>query len=124
MYIKERVLQIAKFKGVAKQKFCEDIGSTYGNFTGDNKMKPIKSNFIANIILSCPEINPDWLLTGKGEMLRKNGIVDGESDEKEGLKDKIIELLEEKVERLEKELREKDSTDAGEITEEPISAVG
>ena len=32
--IKERILQIADFKGIAKEKFFESISMTYGNFKG------------------------------------------------------------------------------------------
>ena len=35
--IKERVLYILEYKGITKSKFFEDIGVTYGNFTGKAK---------------------------------------------------------------------------------------
>ncbi|MGL5914294.1 MAG: S24 family peptidase [Bacteroidales bacterium] len=70
MTIKERILQVAENKKVAKQSFCENIGLTYGGFTGENKKRPINSDAIANLLVAYPEISPDWLLTGQGEMLR------------------------------------------------------
>ena len=47
--IKERILQIADFKGIAKEKFFESISMTYGNFKGKSKLTPINSNAIADI---------------------------------------------------------------------------
>lgn len=70
MYIKERILQIAEYKGIGKVEFCEKIGLTYGNFTGSNKKTPINSNTLGNILSIFSEISPEWLLTGEGEMLR------------------------------------------------------
>lgn len=70
MPIKERILQVADYKGIAKSLFCKKIGSTYGNFTGENKNRPINSDCIANLLSICPDISPEWLLTGKGPMLK------------------------------------------------------
>ena len=70
MTIKERILQIAENYSIAKQKFCEDIGLTYGNFTGDNKKRPINSDSIANILALYPDVSPEWLISGRGSMLR------------------------------------------------------
>jgi repressor LexA len=68
--IKERILQIAEFKGIAKEKFFESIGMTYGNFKGKSKLTPINSNAIADIITTYSEISLEWLLTGTGNMLK------------------------------------------------------
>lgn len=68
--IKERILQLAKYKGVAYEKFCDDIGMTYGNFKGKSKETPINSNAIANILTIYPETNLKWLITGNGPPLK------------------------------------------------------
>lgn len=70
--IKERVLQIAEIKGISKEKFIESIGMTYGNFKGKSKNTPLNSNAIEDILTSNRDIDPEWLLTGKGEMLRSD----------------------------------------------------
>lgn len=66
--IKEKILQVAKYKGFALEDFCEKIGMTYGNFKGKAKETPINSTSIANILAIVPDLNLNWLLTGEGEM--------------------------------------------------------
>lgn len=73
--IKERVLFLAENVEVSKQKFFKNIKITYGNFTGEKKKRPLNSDAIENILLSYPETNPEWLLTGKGEMLKDNQVI-------------------------------------------------
>lgn len=68
--IKERILQIAEYEGIAKEIFFKKINMSYGNFKGKSKKTPINSNAIADIFAIFPELNLEWLLTGKGEMLK------------------------------------------------------
>ncbi len=68
--IKERCLELAKFKGFSKEMFCSKIGMTYANFKGAAKKTPLNSNAIENILTIIPDVNLDWLLTGRGPMLR------------------------------------------------------
>lgn len=70
--IKERCLQIAEYKKIAKEIFAEKIGMTYGNFKGEAKKTPLNSTAVVNILSEYPDINPEWLLTGTGEMLRES----------------------------------------------------
>lgn len=70
--IKERILYISEYYNVGKEDFFEAIGVTYGNFKGEAKKRPLNSDTTAKILSMYPNINPDWLLTGKGEMLRQS----------------------------------------------------
>lgn len=74
--IKERVLQIAENKGIAKEKFFQNIGMTYGNFKGRSKGTPLNSNAIADISSIYPDVDLQWLITGKGKMLKDSYAVD------------------------------------------------
>jgi transcriptional regulator len=68
--IKERVLYISENKGITREKFFDDLGITYGNFKGKAKEKALSSDVLAKIITKYPDINPEWLLTGNGDMLK------------------------------------------------------
>lgn len=68
--IKERILYLLECKGIVKDKFFAKIGMTYGNFTGNAKKTPLNSTAIGNILLEIPDVNLEWLITGKGNMLK------------------------------------------------------
>jgi hypothetical protein len=69
--IKERVLQITEIKNIAKEKFFSDLGVSYGNFKGKSKKSDVGSAIIAEITTKFPDISPEWLLTGRGSMLKE-----------------------------------------------------
>jgi repressor LexA len=68
--IKERILYFTDLENISKEYFFEDLGVTYGGFKGKAKEQALSSDVIERIITKYPKLNPDWLLTGKGEMLR------------------------------------------------------
>lgn len=122
--MKERILQFIEYKRLSKNKFYKETGLSNGIL---DKQGGISSDSLEKIYYVYPEINLDWLLTGKGEMLKKEGVVqqahnnisstitqhqtihapeDYETlkqenkrltQENSGLKDKIIQLMEEKM---------------------------
>ena len=122
--MKERILQFIEYKRLSKNKFYKETGLSNGIL---DKQGGISSDSLEKIYCVYPEINLDWLLTGKGEMFKKEGLVqqahnnisstinqhqtihapeDYETLKKEnqrltqensGLKDKIIQLMEEKM---------------------------
>lgn len=69
--IKERVLQLAEIQEDNKQNFFRKVGLKYSNFTGKSKKSSLSSNAVAEILLKYPNTNPDWLLLGKGDVLKK-----------------------------------------------------
>lgn len=66
--IKERVAQIADYKGINKEIFFSRIGVTSANFRGKAKKTPLSSATIENILSEFPDINIEWLITGKGDI--------------------------------------------------------
>lgn len=111
--IKERIIQVIEYKGIAKEDFYKKIGMTSANFRGDAKKRPLNSNAIENILSEIPDLNPEWLLTGKGEMLRSLESKQEEKNPNESLKDDLIsslksekELLKSENTRLKEELQE------------------
>ena len=70
--IKERIIQIVENKGIAKESFYSKIGMTSASFRGKAKNMPLNSNAIENILSEIPDLNAEWLLTGKGSMLKES----------------------------------------------------
>ena len=68
--IKDRVLYLAENKEISKQDFFRKTGLKYSNFTGKSKESDLTSKSVAEILLKYPDVSPEWLLTGNGEMLR------------------------------------------------------
>jgi len=78
--IKERILQYADFKGIGKEKFIENLGMTYGNFKGKQKLTSVSSDFLDSILSKYPEINVEWLVSGHGSMQKTTTISDADTD--------------------------------------------
>ena len=77
--VKERILQIADYYGISKEKFFEELDITYGNFKGTAKDRPVNSSFLEKLLTKFPNVNPDWILLGTGEMLRNSSYVNAGS---------------------------------------------
>jgi phage repressor protein C with HTH and peptisase S24 domain len=69
--IKERILQFIDSQNIKKIDFCELTGISYANLKGKSLYSEIGGDKIAEILSIYPYLNPEWLLTGKGEMLKK-----------------------------------------------------
>lgn len=67
--IKDRILQFIDYKGISKYKFYQETGITRGVL---DKESGISEDNIAKFIAYSDEINLEWLLLGKGEMLKRN----------------------------------------------------
>lgn len=67
----ERIKEFIDFKGLSIKKFEESVGFSNGSFASQLRNgRTIGVDKLENILRVFKEINPDWLLTGKGEMLR------------------------------------------------------
>ena len=69
--IKERVLFIAESKGIQKVEFFKGLGLSYANFKGVQKNSALGTDAVATILSTYPDISPEWLLNGSGDMLRR-----------------------------------------------------
>jgi repressor LexA len=74
--IVDRILKIIKLKNINKSKFYSETGLSNGFL---DKVKDIGCSKLEQILKVYPEINPEWLITGHGTMIK--------AEEKE---DKII----------------------------------
>lgn len=98
--ITDRILKIIELYNENKSKFYKKTGLSNGFL---DKVKDIGVSKLDYILNSYPDINPEWLLTGKGEMLRqKEAPIVPIVNEKDSY---IIELQKDKIRSLEKELQ-------------------
>ena len=71
--IKERVLQIARLKGIPYELFCSKLGMTYGNFKGKAKNTPLNSDALAKILSNYRDVDAEWLILGIGDIFKNTG---------------------------------------------------
>jgi len=67
--ITDRIKQIIDYKNINKSQFYKQTGLSNGFL---DKVKDIGSSKIEQILISYPEISPNWLLTGRGDMFLEN----------------------------------------------------
>lgn len=70
--IKVRLLQFAESQKIPKTKFFEQNQLAASNFSGKGAESALSTDKIVQILTSFPELNSDWLLLGRGEMLRSD----------------------------------------------------
>lgn len=68
--IKQKILHYLMSKGITPYEFYKSSGVTRGILTQNNG---INEDNLARFIAYATDVNPGWLLTGEGEMLKTNG---------------------------------------------------
>lgn len=68
---KQRILEYLDYKGVDKRTFFQSTDIKRGLLDSDKLQATVSDVSIAKILVAYPDLNPDWLLTGKGSMLRE-----------------------------------------------------
>jgi hypothetical protein len=132
--IKERILYFIENQGINITKFYLESGVSYGILTQKSK---ITEDNIVKFLTKYKNVNPEWLLIGKGEMLKQNdnnnigngqqiiaNNIDGDinadnrqyySDSPEVLKaqiddkDKLLKEKDERIREKDERIREKDA---------------
>jgi len=82
--ILDRIKQYYEYKGIPVAAFEKSIGVSNGALSKQIKKKgaTIGSDKLENILIKYDDINPDWLLTGRGEMLREENPFSKEAIDK------------------------------------------
>lgn len=68
--VKERLIKFIKFRNLSIKKFEETAGLSNG-YINNIKSQP-RESMVEKILLSFPDLNRVWLLTGEGEMLNSD----------------------------------------------------
>ncbi len=105
--IKVRLLQFVEIQKIPKTKFFEISTVAASNFSGKSAESALSTDKIVKILTTFPELNSDWLLLGRGEMLRQpspqpaTSSVDNPS---------VVDFLNSKLEKTEAELAQANQT--------------
>jgi len=100
MSIIERLDEYITSKNISIRQFEMNIGTSNGVIHNAIKnQKDIRSSWISKIIEKYPDLNPEWLITGKGSMLRSN---DQSADHKEDYYNHFAYNLKQDMEDLKK----------------------
>ena len=103
--MEERIKQIIEYYGLNVRKFEQKISASEGQiYKGLARKNGFQSATIAKILEVFPEINPDWLLLGKGEMLRSGTPKLAQNAPSDDL---VLKILAEKDRRIEQLILEK-----------------
>lgn len=97
--LKSRILEYAEYRNFSKRKIYLDTGISNGVL---DKKTGLTEDNIEKFISTYKNVNPNWFLTGQGEML----VLDEKQKEKLGDKDALADYLEKKVEEKEERIKE------------------
>lgn len=75
--IKQRILQFAATLGISKRDFYTKIGVSRGTLESPTG---ITEDIMAKFIATYPDINPEWLLTGHGDILKSGTVTPSVTD--------------------------------------------
>jgi phage repressor protein C with HTH and peptisase S24 domain len=75
--IKQRILYFVKSLGISKRNFYGNTGISRGTLESKSG---ITEEILAKFIVKYPEVSPDWILNGAGEMLRDGTVLKDEPE--------------------------------------------
>lgn len=111
--ILHRISQISDFEKITISKIEQKIGASKGVlYKAIQNNTDIQSKWVVSIVENFPQYSPEWLLTGKGEILKENfnlknaNYLHDNVEEKKDDKDYIIEVQKKLIEKLEQEVKE------------------
>ena len=73
--MKGRILRFLEQKNVSATKFADTIGITRSSMSHivSGRNKP-SMDMVQKILQHYPEVNPDWLILGQGDMFRQKKV--------------------------------------------------
>jgi len=109
MEIRKRILKYIDSKGISKYKFYQEIGVANGFLDKDGA---IGSDKCEKISYQYPDLSLEWLITGKGEMLKIEEPASKENPMNEELLRRLFEKDDE-IKELKREIKMLQSSTRG-----------
>lgn len=78
MKTKDRLKEFVRFLNMGQNSFEKEVGIANGYLA--SKSQTISSDTIEKVTSKYPNLNLEWLLTGKGEMLKNSGVSVGNNN--------------------------------------------
>lgn len=99
--IKGRFLQFIELQNISVYKFSTESGISKSNFSGKSLESELGGEQISKILTYFPNLNPEWLLLGKGEMLRSEAPMEAsEKAESDKIWKEILAAKDRRIEEL------------------------
>lgn len=70
--IKDRILTFLEANSIKKSEFYSLTGISDSNFKGKNLYSQLGGDAIVKVLTSYPDLSADWLMMGRGEMIKKD----------------------------------------------------
>ena len=88
--IKERIFTFLAEEGIKKTDFYQATGLPDSNFKGKNLCSQPGGDMIVKILTTYPNLSSEWLIMGRGEMLKTKGIKEEPTTEIISSKQEVI----------------------------------
>ena len=105
--ILSKIIELKKFKSDAE--FARFLGIPPQNLS---KWKARKTYDTELLYTKCPELNPEWLLTGEGSMLKEEEVKKAAQQYLPAANNELVDLLREKAAILEGQIKDKEEKEA------------
>ena len=102
--IKLRIIEYADIKKISIRKLCEKISINPSNFSKGNMKSALNCDAMCRFLNTFPDVNIEWILLGKGEILRKEGEILSENGENFVVSEKIFREILEENQKLNREI--------------------
>lgn len=102
--IKMRIIEYIELKGISIRQMCKIIDVNPSNFGRSNMKSALNCDALSRILINFSDVNIEYILLGKGSILRKEGEILSENVENFVVSEKIFREILEENQKLNREI--------------------